>query len=136
MLFYITLFLVFWALIYTSARFLRYYRIVKNYKSQTTATIVSVRAHTPAGKREEPALDVVMEYVIAGKEGRSEVIVPAALAEQYEAGKTVDIRYHVSGNGAVHIASGGDGPQKMMYGYLAAIVIELVIYAVIWWILL
>ena len=35
MLFYTTLFLVFWALIFTAARFLQYFRIVKNYKEET-----------------------------------------------------------------------------------------------------
>ena len=40
MLFYITLLLVFWALIYTIARFFQYFRIVKNYKEQTRAKIV------------------------------------------------------------------------------------------------
>ena len=45
MLYYLTLFLVFWALIYTSARFLKYFRIVKDYKDQTTATVLSVKTH-------------------------------------------------------------------------------------------
>lgn len=136
MLFYITLILVFWALIYTIARFFQYFRIVKNYKEQTTATIVRVNHHTPAKKREPPALDVVMEYVIDGKTGSSEIIVPADQAERYAVGSVVDIRYYVAGNGAVHIASAGDGPKKLMYGYLAAIIIELVIYVIIWRILL
>lgn len=136
MLFYITLLLVLWALIYTIARFLQYFRIVKNYKEQTSAKIVRVSRHTPADKREKPALDVVMEYEIDGKPGSSEVIVPTDQASDYEVGKTVEIRYYVAGNGAVHIASAGDGPRKLMYGYLAAIVIELVVYAVIWRILL
>lgn len=136
MLFYITLLLVFWALIYTIARFFQYFRIEKNYKEQTSARIVRVSRHTPSNKREKPALDVVMEYEIEGKAGSSEVIVPSAQAADYEVGKTVEIRYYVAGNGAVHIASAGDGPRKLMYGYLAAIVIELVVYAVIWRILL
>ncbi len=34
MLYYITLVLVFWALIYTAARFLQYYRIVKTIKKR------------------------------------------------------------------------------------------------------
>ncbi|MBP3874596.1 MAG: hypothetical protein J6E41_02675 [Lachnospiraceae bacterium] len=136
MLFYITLLLVFWALIYTIARFFQYFRIVKNYKEQTTAEIVRVNRHSPSDRREKPALDVVLEYEIDGKRGSSEVIVPADQAADYETGKTVEIRYYVSGNGAVHIASAGDGPRKLMYGYLAAIVIELVVYWLIWRILL
>ena len=39
-------------------------------------------------------------------------------------------------NGAVHIATAGDAPRKIMHAYLAAIVLEIVIYAVIWRILL
>ena len=39
-------------------------------------------------------------------------------------------------NGAVHVATAGDAPRRIMYGYLAAIVLEIVIYAVIWRILL
>ncbi len=39
-------------------------------------------------------------------------------------------------NGAVHIATAGDAPRKIMYAYLAAIILEIVIYAAIWRILL
>ena len=39
-------------------------------------------------------------------------------------------------NGAVHVATAGDAPRRIMYAYLAAIVLEIVIYAVIWRILL
>ena len=45
MLYYVTLLLMFWALIYTSARFLQYFRIVKNYKEETTAAVEEVRSH-------------------------------------------------------------------------------------------
>lgn len=136
MLYYLTLFLVFWALIFTAARFLQYFRITRDYKEQTTAKVVRKHRHEPARRREEPAVDVVMEYTIDGKPGTSEVVIPASREAEYEVGTEIPIRYHVSGNGAVHIASDGDGPRKLMYGYLAAIVLELVIYAVIWRILL
>lgn len=136
MLYYITLFLVFWALIYTSARFLKYHRIVRDYKETTTAVVAQTRGHESSGRREEPAIDVVLEYTIEGKEGRSEIVVPVSRADEFTVGSEVEIRYYVSGNGAVHIASSGDGPKKMMMGYLAAIVIELVVYVVIWYILL
>lgn len=136
MLHYLTLFLVFWALIYTSARFLRYFRIVKDYKDQTVARVVRIQNHTPANRKEKPAVDVLLEYTIDGKEGRSEIIVPTDAADQYTVGNELDICYYVAGNGAVHIASAGDAPRKLMYGYLAAIVVELVVYAVIWRILL
>ena len=51
-------------------------------------------------------------------------------------GSRVGIRYYVEENGAVHIAEAGDAPRRLMYAYLAAIVREIVIYAVIWRILL
>ena len=136
MLFYITLVLVFWALIYTAARFLQYYRIVKNYKEETQAVVKQIREHTPAGRKEPPALDVLLSYEIGGEERSSEVVVPREQAAQYQAGSRVGIRYYVEDNGAVHIATAGDAPRKIMYAYLAAIILEIVIYAAIWRILL
>ena len=62
MLYYTTLFLVFWALIYTSARFLQYYRIVKNYKDETEAVVRKISDHVPAKRRESPANDILLEY--------------------------------------------------------------------------
>ncbi|MBQ9027365.1 MAG: hypothetical protein IJ110_01230 [Lachnospiraceae bacterium] len=136
MLYYITLFLVFWALIYTAARFLQYFRIVKNYKEETQATVRQVRDHEPAGKKEPPALDVVLEYEIGGEEKTSEVVVPREQAAQYQVGSKVGIRYYVEENGTVHVATAGDAPRKLMYAYLGAFILELVIYVVIWRILL
>ena len=136
MLYYITLFLVFWALIYTAARFLQYFRIVKNYKEETQATVTQVRDHEPASKKEPPALDVVLVYEIGGEEKTSEVVVPRDQAAQYQVGSKVGIRYYVEENGTVHIATAGDAPRKLMYAYLGAFILELVIYVVIWRILL
>ena len=136
MLYYITLFLVFWALIYTAARFLQYLRIVKNYKEETQATVRQVRDHEPAGKKEPPALDVVLAYEIGGEEKTSEVVVPREQAAQYQVGSKVGIRYYVEENGTVHVATAGDAPRKLMYAYLGAFILELVIYVVIWRILL
>lgn len=136
MLYYITLFLVFWALIYTAARFLQYFRIVKNYKEETQATVRQVRDHEPASKKEPPALDVVLAYEIGGEEKTSEVVVPREQAAQYQMGSKVGIRYYVEENGTVHIATAGDAPRKLMYAYLGAFILELVIYVVIWRILL
>lgn len=136
MLYYITLFLVFWALIYTAARFLQYFRIVKNYKEETQATVTQVRDHEPASKKEPPALDVVLVYEIGGEEKTSEVVVPREQAAQYQVGSKVGIRYYVEENGTVHIATAGDAPRKLMYAYLGAFILELVIYVVIWRILL
>ena len=126
MLYYITLVLAFWALIYTAARFLQYYRIVKNYKEETQATVKQIRDHEPANRKEPPALDVLLSYEIDGEERSA----------QYQVGSRVGIRYYVEENGAVHVATAGDAPRRIMYGYLAAIVLEIVIYAVIWRILL
>ena len=136
MAFYLTLFLIFWALIYTAARFLKYLRIVREYKDTTTATVLRVSPHEAVRKREEPAVDVVLGYTIDGKDGSTEVVVPASQAGRYAPGTTVDISYNVQPNGTINIASAGDGPKKLMYGYLAAIILELVIYYVIWKILL
>ena len=136
MLYYITLVLAFWALIYTAARFLQYFRIVKNYKEETQAAVKQVREHTPSGRKEPPALDVLLSYEINGEERSSEVVVPREQAAQYQVGSRIGIRYYVEENGAVHVATAGDAPRRIMYGYLAAIVLEIVIYAVIWRILL
>ena len=136
MLYYITLVLAFWALIYTAARFLQYFRIVKNYKEETQAAVKQVREHTPSGRKEPPALDVLLSYEIDGEERSSEVVVPREQAAQYQVGSKVGIRYYVEENGAVHIATSGDAPRKIMYAYLAAIILEIVIYAAIWRILL
>lgn len=132
MVFFLTLFLVFWALIYTSARFLKYFRIVKDYKDKTTATVLRVSDHEPVRKKETPTIDVVLGYTIDGKEGSTEVVVPVSQADKYVPGTEVEICYNVLPNGTVNIASAGDGPKRMMYGYLGAIVLELVIYYVIW----
>lgn len=136
MLYYITLVLVFWALLYTSARFLQYFRIVRNYKEETEAVVRQVKEHVPGSGKEPPALDVLLAYEIGGEEKSSEIVVPRAHAAQYQVGMKVGIRYYAEENGTVHIASGGDAPRKLMYAYLAAIVLEIVIYAVIWRILL
>ena len=136
MLYYITLVLVFWALIYTAARFLQYYRIVKNYKEETQAVVKQIRDHEPANRKEQPALDVLLSYEIAGEERSSEVVVPREQAAQYQVGSKVGIRYYVEENCAVHIATAGDASRKIMYAYLAAIILEIVIYAAIWRILL
>ena len=136
MLHYITLVLIFWALIYTAARFLQYHRIVRNYKEETTAIVKQVREHVPAHKKEQPALDVLLSYEISGEERSSEVVVPRDQAAQYQVGSEVGIRYYVEENGTVHIASAGEAPRKLMYAYLAAIVMEIVIYVVVWRVLL
>ena len=136
MLYYITLVLAFWALIYTAARFLQYFRIVKNYKEETQAAVKQVREHTPSDRKEPPALDVLLSYEIAGEERSSEVVVPREQAAQYQVGSRIGIRYYVEENGAVHVATAGDAPRRIMYAYLAAIVLEIVIYAVIWRVLL
>jgi hypothetical protein len=133
---YLTLILIFWALIYTAARFLQYFRIVKNYKEETTATVEEVRNHEPSRPKDPPALDVILSYEVGGQEKSSEIIVPQEQAAKYQVGSRVGIRYYMEENGTVHIATAGDAAKKIMYGYLAAIILELVIYAVVWRILL
>lgn len=127
----ILLLLIIWSMLFTVSRFIKYYRIVNNYKEQAEATVVSTKNHVPAGKKEPPAIDVVLEYDIDGKETRSEIIVPVEHAGKYEIGSRHDICYYVEPNGAVHIASAGEGPRKLMYGYLAAIIIEIIVYVIV-----
>ena len=79
---------------------------------------------------------MLLSYETDGEERRSEVVVPREQAAQYQVGSKVGIRYYVEENGAVHVATAGDAPRRIMYAYLAAIVLEIVIYAVIWRILL
>ena len=74
----------------------------------------------------------MLEYTVDGKEGRTEIVVPVSQAGSYVPGTQLDICYKVLPNGTVNIASAGDGPKKMMFGYLAAIILELVIYFIIW----
>jgi len=136
MLYYVTLVLIFWALIYTAARFLQYFRIVRNYKEETTAAVSMVRDHEPARPKEPPALDILLTYEVGGEERSSEVVVPRGQAAKFQTGSKVGIRYYVEENGTVHIATAGDAAKKIMYGYLAAIVLEVVIYAVIWRVLI
>ena len=128
----ILLLLVIWSMFFTVSRFIKYYRIVANYKDQATAAVISTRNHVPARRNEPPAIDVVLEYLIDGRETRSEITVPVSQAGQYEVGKQLEICYYVAGNGAVHIASAGDGPRRLMYGYIAAIIIEIIVYVIIW----
>lgn len=123
---------VIWSMFFTVSRFIKYYRIVNDYKDQASATVVSTERHVPSRKKEPPAMNVVLEYTVNGKETRSEIIVPEDQAGQYEVGKAKEICYYVADNGAVHIASAGDGPRKLMYGYLAAIIIEIIVYVIIW----
>lgn len=132
MVFFITIFLVFWAILYSVARFFKYFRIVKDYRDETSATVVGISDHVPGSKKEPPAKDVVIEYDLDGQTRRSEIIVPLEQMDKYEMGTELNIRYYQADNGAVHVASAGDGPKKLMYGYLAAIILELVIYVVIW----
>ncbi|MBQ6388670.1 MAG: hypothetical protein IJH90_03450 [Mogibacterium sp.] len=131
----ILILLVFWSILFTVARFFKYFRIVKDYKDETTATVVKVSDHVPGHRKEPPAKDVVIEYEMNGEPRTSEIIIPLDQAGNYEIGTKLDIRYYQASNGAVHVASAGDGPRKLMYGYLAAIILELVIYVIIWMIM-
>lgn len=126
------LFVMIWVMIYTLSRFIKYYRIVKNYKDTAEATVVGTSAHVPGRRKEPPAIDVTMEYDIDGKTTRSEVIVPQEQAGKFEIGSKHDICYYVADNGAIHVASAGDGPKKLMRGHLAALMIEIIVYVVIW----
>ena len=124
--------LVIWSMLYTLSRFIKYYRIVRDYKDTAEATVISVSNHVPGRRKEPPAVDVMIEYDINGVPTRSEIVVPQEHAAKYEIGNKLDICYYVADNGAVHVASAGDGPKKLMRGHLIALLLEIVVYVIIW----
>ncbi len=132
MIFYVALILLLWSLIFMIARFFQYFHIVNEYKEQTKAKVIKVTRHLPVNKKERPAVDVILSYVIDGKEGHSEIIVPVKFADRYTLGAELDICYKVSGNGAVHVASAGPASKKLMYGYVGGIAAVLIAFVVIW----
>ena len=132
MIFYLALFLLMWSMIFSAARFIQYFRIVKNYKERTTATVVNVTRRMAMRKHEKKAVNVTLEYDINGTTGRSEVPVEAKYAETFALGKEVSVRYYVAENGAVHIASDNDSIKKFMIGHLVAIALELAAFILIW----
>lgn len=128
----ILILLVIWSMLFTLSRFIKYFRIVKYYKNTAEATVISVSNHVPGRRKEPPAIDVTIEYDIDGKATRSEIVVPQEQAAKYEIGNKLDICYYVADNGAVHVASAGDGAKKLMYGHLAALILEIIVYVIIW----
>lgn len=119
-------------MIFSAARFIQYFRIVKNYKEKTTAKVVDVVRRMQVRKHEKKAVNVTLEYEINGTVGRSEVPVEAKYAENFALGKEVPIRYYVAENGAVHIASDNDSIKKFMIAHLVAIALELAAFILIW----
>ena len=132
MIFYLALFLLMWSMIFSAARFLQYFRIVRNYKERTMAVVVNVTRRTALKKHEKKAVNVTLEYEINGATGRSEVPIEAKYAENYALGKEVPIRYYVASNGAVHIASDNDSIKKFMIGHMIAVVLEIAAFVLIW----
>lgn len=132
MIYYLGLFLLMWSMIFSAARFLQYFRIVKHYKEHTVAKVVNVTTRTNLRKHERKAVNVTLEYEINGKTGRSEVPVESKYAENFALGKEMPIRYYVSEIGAVHIASDNASVKKLMFAHLAAIVLELTAFILIW----
>jgi len=132
MVHYLALFLLMWSMIFSAARFLQYFRIVKNYKERTTAKVVEVVRRMQMRKHEKKAVNVTLEYEINGTTGRSEVPVEAKYAGNFALGKEIPIRYYVAENGAVHVASDNDSIKKFMIAHLVAIVLELAAFILIW----
>ncbi|MBQ9031820.1 MAG: hypothetical protein IJ106_10270 [Parasporobacterium sp.] len=132
MIFYLALFLLMWSMIFSAARFLQYFRILRNYKEHAVATVVNVTKRMAMRKHEKKAVNVTLEYEIDGKPGRSEVPVESKYAENFALGKEVPIRYYVAENGAVHIASDNDSIKKFMIGHLAAVILEITAFVLIW----
>ena len=122
------LLVLFWSLIMACSRFLLYLRIVRDYKNEADAKIIRVKERPPQGKRDPGGLDVTVSYEIEGEEKLSEFFVDINQKEKYKEEERVKIRYYVAENGAIHIASAGDGPKKLMYGYLFAIAIIVIVF--------
>ena len=121
MLYYVTLVLMFWALIYTSARFLQYFRIVKNYKEETTAAVEEVRNHEASGPKEPPALDVLLVYEIGGEEKSSEIIVPQDQAAKYQVGTKVAIRRKNKNAGRIEIEYYSSAELERLFDLLRSV---------------
>lgn len=132
MIYYLALFLLMWAMIFSAARFLQYFRIVKNYKEHTTATVVNVTKRMELKKHERKAVNVILEYEIDGTVGRSEVVIESKYAGNFALGQEVPIRYYIASNGAVHIASDNGHVKKLMFAHLAAIILEIAAFVLIW----
>ena len=132
MIFYLALFLLVWCIIFSAARFIQYFRIVRNYKDRTMATVADVTVHLNMRKHEKKAVNVILEYEINGKEGRSEIVIEAKYADKYALGSQVPIRYYIAPNGAVHIASDNDSVKKFMIAHLVAILLEIGAFIAIW----
>ena len=132
MIYFLALLILIWAILFTATRLLRYYRIESDYRQTTSAKVVSHKKHVPTQKKEKPAIDVLLSYVIDGKEGLSEITVPLEAADTFETGSEHMIRYMVSGNGAVHIASDTGAVRRILFGHIAALLCELAAFVVIW----
>ncbi len=127
----LTLIIILWFMIFTASRFLQYYRIVTEYKKRTTASVLEVTDHPRTRKKEKPAKDVVMSYMLDGEEKKSEITVPAELADQYVPGKEFEICCKVDPNGTVHIASWSSANKKLMIGHIIALVVELIAFILV-----
>lgn len=133
MIIIIALLMIIWAMIFCAKQFMQYWRIEKLYTNNTMAKVVKMTYIEPAKKRDIKRYNVILQYTIDGKVGRSEIVVPYTKADAFQVGKEVSIRYTVSGNGAVHIASNNDMTRKLMIAYASAIAIEFIVFFIIWW---
>ena len=119
-------------MVYTAVRFVRYYRISHDYNERVDAKVDSIHLHESTSKKAPRCYDVVLEYKIDGKKGRSEIHVPVEKADSFAVGTIVSIRYKVSENGAVHIASDDDTFAHLTKVYGIAIVVEFAVFFVLW----
>ncbi|MBQ0066467.1 MAG: hypothetical protein KBT48_11950 [Firmicutes bacterium] len=133
MIIILSLLLLIWAMLYSATRFMHNYRIESQYKDRCEATVVKMTLRTPKKKKEVKAYDVKLQYVINGKVGHSEIVVPYVKADEFEVGTKHQIRYAVSPNGAVHIASDSDTFKKLMIVHGIAIAVEFIVFFIIWW---
>ena len=134
MVYYLALFLIIWAMIFTAARFVKYYRISAEYKDQTCVKVISINRHEPTSKEEKkhPLVDIAVLCHINGEDEMTEFSVPAEAAGQFTIDQELSVSYKVSGNGAIHIASNHDAVKKMAVGYGIAVAVELAAFIAIW----
>ena len=133
MVFYLALFLIAWSMIFTAGKFLQYYKIERNYQNKTKARIAQMSPHAHIkGESKEKKTDLILEYEIDGKRGRTEVTMTTAAAQEYSLGDELSIRYYQSPNGAVHLASDNGAVRKFVFGYGFAIIVELIAFVIIW----
>lgn len=122
-----------WAMVFSAARFVQYYRISKNYNSRVDAKVDKVTFHEPKNKKEHKTYDVFLEYKIDGKKGRAQINVPVEKIDEFEVGSKIPIRYKIEDNGAIRIASDSQQFDQLAKVHFIAVIVELIMFFILWW---